>query len=224
MAITRRNPTGAVELYGVAADVKPTTFGVGSIFFETDTGVVYRWSGSAWFAVSATSSGTTQVGGGVASGDPDSGNPVKVGGVYNTTPPTLANGERGDLQLDGNANLKTVEGAVEYPTWVDIPGNDVDVSAKATPGYLRAAIATNANAAIRYFQVHNKATAPAGGDVPVLSIPMAASNAQPLFLGEAHFGRGGKPFSIGIAGGISTTYATFTAATPADHFWSLGYN
>lgn len=43
------------------------------------------------------------VGGNVASGAADSGNPVKVGGVFNTTLPTLANGQRGDIQLDSSA-------------------------------------------------------------------------------------------------------------------------
>ena len=42
----------------------------------------------------------------VASGSADSGNPVKVGGVYNATPPTLDDGDRGDLQMDVNGNEK----------------------------------------------------------------------------------------------------------------------
>lgn len=54
---------------------------------------------------SGTSAQTTQ--GNVASGATDSGNPVKVGGVYNTTLPTLTNGQRGDVQLDVNGNLRT---------------------------------------------------------------------------------------------------------------------
>lgn len=45
-------------------------------------------------------SGNSQVVGNVASGVADSGNPVKIGGAYNTTPPILTNGQRGDLQLD----------------------------------------------------------------------------------------------------------------------------
>ena len=45
------------------------------------------------------------VGGSVASGAADSGNPVKAGGVYNSTLPTLTNGQRGDLQVDANGNL-----------------------------------------------------------------------------------------------------------------------
>lgn len=37
--------------------------------------------------------------GNVASAGSDSGNPVKVGGVYNSTLPTFTNGQRGDLQI-----------------------------------------------------------------------------------------------------------------------------
>lgn len=44
--------------------------------------------------------------GNVASGASDSGNPVKVGGKYNSSAPTLTDGQRGDLQLDVNGNLK----------------------------------------------------------------------------------------------------------------------
>lgn len=40
------------------------------------------------------------------SGATDSGNPVKIGAVYNTTAPTLTNGQRGDVQLDSRGNLK----------------------------------------------------------------------------------------------------------------------
>lgn len=46
--------------------------------------------------------------GGVASGATDSGNPVKVAGVHNTTLPTLTNGQRGDLQVNARGALKTV--------------------------------------------------------------------------------------------------------------------
>lgn len=50
-------------------------------------------------------------GGGVASGATDSGNPVKVGGKYNATPPTLTDGQRGDLQMDSAGNTKIVNAA-----------------------------------------------------------------------------------------------------------------
>jgi len=52
------------------------------------------------------------VSGTVAAGGADSGNPVKTGGKYNATPPTLTDGNRGDTQLDVNANLKTSMGTL----------------------------------------------------------------------------------------------------------------
>lgn len=54
--------------------------------------------------------------GNVASGSSDSGNPVKVGGRYNSTPPTLTNGQRGDLQLDASGNLKVNAAAMSGTT------------------------------------------------------------------------------------------------------------
>ena len=48
---------------------------------------------------------TNQPAGNVASGAADSGNPLKVGGKYNATPITLADGNRGDLQVDANGYL-----------------------------------------------------------------------------------------------------------------------
>lgn len=53
------------------------------------------------------SDGSAMFAGNVASGATDSGNPVKVGGRYNATPPTLTDGQRGDAQLDTRGSLKT---------------------------------------------------------------------------------------------------------------------
>lgn len=47
------------------------------------------------------------IAGNVAAGVADSGNPIKIGGVYNAAPPTLLTGQRGDVQLDAYGNLKT---------------------------------------------------------------------------------------------------------------------
>lgn len=45
--------------------------------------------------------------GNIANGVADAGNPVKVGGVYATVAPTIANNQRGDLQLGSNGQLMT---------------------------------------------------------------------------------------------------------------------
>lgn len=78
-----------VDIQAVVADPSVTT---------ADAQVVYIAGGS--------SSGLTNtVVGNVASGAADSGNPVKVGGRYNLTNPTLADGQRGDLQLGSRGAL-----------------------------------------------------------------------------------------------------------------------
>lgn len=59
-----------------------------------------------------TITGTSAVAGNSASGATDSGNPVKVAGVFNTTLPTLTNGQRGDMQLDSRAELIVTQGTL----------------------------------------------------------------------------------------------------------------
>lgn len=55
-------------------------------------------------ALSSTTDSIVAVGN-ANSGATDSGAPVKVGGVYNSSAPTFTNGQRGDLQLDASGNL-----------------------------------------------------------------------------------------------------------------------
>jgi hypothetical protein len=49
--------------------------------------------------------GSSVVQGAVAAPGANSGNPVKIGGVFNTVPPTLTNGQIGDAQFDSAGNL-----------------------------------------------------------------------------------------------------------------------
>jgi hypothetical protein len=55
--------------------------------------------------VSVSVNNPLPVGGNVADGAADSGNSVKVAGVYNTSAPTLSGGQRNALQLDSSGNL-----------------------------------------------------------------------------------------------------------------------
>lgn len=88
---------------------------------------LYGWDGSAWDRVPATAldgllvnlgsnndvtvtSGAVTVTGNVANDAPDSGNPVKVGGVALSTLPTLTAGDRGDLSLGVNSTLMVNSG------------------------------------------------------------------------------------------------------------------
>lgn len=51
-------------------------------------------------------SGPMQVVGNAASGATDSGNPIKIGSVYNSAVPTPANGQRIDSQSDASGNVR----------------------------------------------------------------------------------------------------------------------
>ena len=100
--------------------------------------------------------------------------------------------------------------------------NDVDISAKASAGYLLGVIASNKNVALRYLQIFNKNAAPVNGDTPVtggvFEIPAGSASApSTFFLDSADLGTNGMFLDKGIAIGISTTAATFTAATATDH-------
>ncbi len=80
----------------------------------------------------------------------------------------------------------------------------------------------NNNIAVRYFQLHNKATAPVATDVPLLSFPVPALGS--LVLGAEWFTSNGIYFSLGLGWFISTTIATATdAATASDHFYNVTY-
>ena len=50
--------------------------------------------------------------GNVASGAADAGNPVKIGGKYNSALPTFTNGQRGDLQINSAGKLQVHTGAL----------------------------------------------------------------------------------------------------------------
>jgi hypothetical protein len=54
-----------------------------------------------------TSANGEMVQGSVASAATDAGNPVKVGGVYNSTLPTFTTGQRGDLEIGARGSLRT---------------------------------------------------------------------------------------------------------------------
>jgi hypothetical protein len=111
-------------------------------------------------------------------------------------------------------------GATNSPQTFSAPLSDVDIAVKAAPGNLLSITASNINAAIRYLQIFNQTTAPVNPNVPVISIPMGAGSATAVTvvtLDQGFFGEGGLYLSAGIAIGLSTTAATFTAATTTDH-------
>lgn len=93
-------------------------------------------------------------------------------------------------------------------------GANATLNVKATPGNVLSLFCQNINAAIRYIQLHNTATTPAGGAVPILSFAVPASSS--LQIGKDILGELGDVFTVGIAFAFSTTAGTYTAATAAD--------
>lgn len=61
----------------------------------------------ALVVVGPTGGSANQIQGNVAAGAVDAGNPVKVGGRFSSTLPTLTNGQRGDVQLSLRGALLT---------------------------------------------------------------------------------------------------------------------
>lgn len=102
----------------VSAIVRVTTPGaevnIGSLSKQTPTflvpgpctvQVLRQEAGGANVGVYAESAVGQPVEGNVASGTTDSGNPVKVGGVFNTTSPSPSTGQRVDLQVASRGSL-----------------------------------------------------------------------------------------------------------------------
>lgn len=90
---------------------------------------------------------------------------------------------------------------------------------KQSPGYLIGVLTSSVNAGIRFLQIFNKASEPVAGDVPVMSIPIPGGTAgiPGMLYADVILGESGLYLPTGIALGISTTAATFTIATAADH-------
>lgn len=65
----------------------------------------FLFNGATWDRQRGDLTGGAWVQGAVAAGAADSGNPVKIGGRFNTSAPTLANGQRGDVQITPGGSL-----------------------------------------------------------------------------------------------------------------------
>ncbi|WP_179505731.1 MULTISPECIES: hypothetical protein [unclassified Sphingomonas] len=83
--------------------------------------------------------------GNVPAGASDSGNPVKIGGVYNATQPTLTDGQRGNLQLSSRGEVITSIGSsgnvasVVTGVGTDAGGSVNGVNVYARPGVFNGA-------------------------------------------------------------------------------------
>lgn len=147
---------------------------------------------------------------------------VLPSGQYNATPPTMSDTRISSLQLGVSGGLLAHSPQMTlYNSWSTITKANI----KASAGYVFSLYAINRNAAVRYIQLHNKATAPAGTDVPLQSFPVPAgttNNPGVLVLDDTFFDS--ARYSTGIGWAISTTEATFTdSATASDTSVEIHY-
>lgn len=132
-----------------------------------------------------------------------------------------------EIAVDQNTGRVLVDViSAPSPTSTGTPSLDVSFGTlvthitKASAGNVFSIAASNANAALRFFQIFNRSTALAGGETPIYSIPLPAGSATApsvLVFDNTFFTEAGHNFATGITWGFSTTVATYTAATAADH-------
>jgi|SRR5882672_9647932 len=117
-------------------------------------------------------------------------------------------------------------GAVYATSTYENDGAATAAFIKASAGNVYSLRVTNANAAVRYIQLHNKATIPLATEVPTLKFLIPGGTAaQPgsVEIDSAYFGPS-KNFPTGIGYAISTTIGTFTdSATANEHTVQVNY-
>ena len=237
----------SAALGGTAAgNILTLTYNTGSMNNADKLQIIYDCAAGDPIYDSGTAQGSVQ--GNTAAGSPDSGFPVKIGGVYHTAQQTFGDGQRVDAQFDARGNLlmslatgiagedatNNVMGVTQKPVMSGVYSvsaaaawsTAASAGLKAIPGIFFGAYVTNQNAALRYFQIFNSSASPATNAVPVWSFPIpagSATNPGVLQLPNLFFGMNGYYLNTGVAWGISTARATFTAATPTDHDVNIQY-
>lgn len=116
---------------GIMFRLRTTSYGSGT----ATANVTFRpWVAPQHAFVTPQNSAGLIVQGNVASAAADSGNPVKIGGVYNSTLPTLTDGQRGNVQIG-------TRGAVHVELYAPDSASGITAGNTATDGV--AADATN---------------------------------------------------------------------------------
>jgi hypothetical protein len=141
------------------------------VVLSTGANAIGSITNTTFTATQATASSlNAAVVGNTAAGGADTGNGVKVSGVYNSSPPTLISGYRGDLQLDSSAFLKVNVAAgtlavTQSGTWTVQPGN----TANTTPWLTKISDGTNSPA------IKAASTAAIASD-PALTVAISPNN------------------------------------------------
>lgn len=190
-----------------------------------------------------TGASASQTQGNAASGATDSGNPVKTGGVYNSTPPTLTNGQRGDTQLDSRANTqvnvntlfagenltnkalgifnKFYNSTNQKAVSVTYTSFTTQAIASSVPLTLVCVRILNTTASARYLYMNN-ASSISGGAAPSITPALIPASGERV-LTHNELGGNGEVFSTALTIGNSSTAATFTAGSAGDLIVTLHY-
>lgn len=151
--------------------------------------------------------GLLAVGGNVANGGTATANPVPVGGVFQTAPTTLTNGQTATLQFTAAQNLKhditTIAGTAPTTAGkLDVKGADGDV-------FVRQATAANLNATVVQATGTNlHVVTDATSTTAVTQATAANLNAQVVGAAASGAAKAGNPVQIG--GVFNTTQPTVT--------------
>jgi len=121
---------------------------------------------------------------------------------------------------DGSYLGAPTTGATAYTVFKNA-GANATLNVKATAGRVYSISCFNANAAIRYLQLHNKATAATAAEVPQFSIEVFPNTTT--VIGTDFFGLNGEAFTTGISFAFSTTAWTYTAGTASDQSIQIRY-
>lgn len=177
-------------------------------------------------SISCAANGELMVGGAIASGATDTGNPQKIGGVFNTVAPTVTNGQRIDAQADANGAIavapKTATGAVG-----DATGNTVRTLSDRAGNVMSVGqypLIFNGTTWDRYRAINGAITA-GGGTAAVAFAPTSASTGAitPVVSAAAEGSHvlkasAGNLYSLVVTSGAAAGYVMVFNATsaPAD--------
>jgi hypothetical protein len=107
-------PVFSALLFGVSTDTKPTTYPTDTIFYETDTGINYRWTGTIWTSMYGASTNAL--------------NTWTAGQTFNDTILKMRN-PANTFSVTLSAGAQTADRTITLPV---VSGNDTLSSASST--------------------------------------------------------------------------------------------
>ena len=135
--------SGTLPAFAATPTVNSAESGTWNVGLSAGTNAIGSITNTSFAATQATASNlNAAVVGNVAAGGADSGNGIKISGVYNTSLPNLSNTYRGDIQLDSNSRI-LVDLATAIPAGTNAIGSITNTSFAATQ-----ATAANLNATV----------------------------------------------------------------------------